>query len=195
MALGGQGAGPGPSMPGAPGRPPASAVSTSSVQTRTQRRLPRHRASLPPGGGRRALGHRLRGSLNGIARADPAACPGRRYEQDQPAVRLEQNGGEPAVRGCTACTSQTSRSDARVTGQTGADRQSKRFRGPLLRPGCCPLYARNAQAPHRIAGVLISMAAGPLRVRRARGTQQEISTWAGEVAPPGLSSHRSGPSR
>ena len=30
--------------------------------------------------------------------ADPAACPGRRYEQDQPAAQLEQNGGEPAAR-------------------------------------------------------------------------------------------------
>ena len=28
----------------------------------------------------------------------PAACPGRRYEQDQPAAQREQNGGEPAAR-------------------------------------------------------------------------------------------------
>ena len=65
--------------------------------TRAQRRSPRHRARLPPGSGRRALGHRLPGSLDGRARADPAAFPGRRYEQDQPAAQLEQNGGEPAA--------------------------------------------------------------------------------------------------
>ncbi len=30
--------------------------------------------------------------------ADPAACPGRRYEHDQPAAQLEQHGGETAGR-------------------------------------------------------------------------------------------------
>jgi hypothetical protein len=50
------------------------------------------------GGERRALGHRLCGSLDGMAWADAEACPGRRYEQDQPAVHPEQNGGEPAAR-------------------------------------------------------------------------------------------------
>jgi hypothetical protein len=31
-----------------------------------------------------------------MARADAEACPGRGYEQDQPAVHREQDGGEPA---------------------------------------------------------------------------------------------------
>jgi len=47
---------------------------------------------------RRALGRRLRGSLDGRARADPAACPGRRYQHDQPAAQPEQHGGETAGR-------------------------------------------------------------------------------------------------
>ena len=60
--------------------------------------LARHRASLPPGGGRRALGHRLGAASMGMARADPAARPGRGYEQGQPAACQEQNGEEPTGR-------------------------------------------------------------------------------------------------
>jgi hypothetical protein len=59
--------------PGTPLRHDAAARVAS--QTRAPRGSPRHRAGLPPGGGRRAPGHRLRGSLDGTARADPAACP------------------------------------------------------------------------------------------------------------------------
>src|SRR6185437_6369541 len=49
----------------------------------------------------------------------------------------------------------------------GAGR-ADRARGPVL-PGR-GTRARNVQTPHRIAGVLIRMAAEPLRVRRARGS-------------------------
>jgi hypothetical protein len=38
-------------------------------------------------------------ALDGMVRADAEACPGRGYEQDQPAVHREQNGGEPVARG------------------------------------------------------------------------------------------------
>ena len=95
------------------------AAARAASQTRAPRGSPRHRTGRPPGGGRRAPGHRLRGSLDGTARADPAACPGRRYEQDQPAAHHEQNGGEPAPRDGKAFPSQTSSPGARIMGQNG----------------------------------------------------------------------------
>jgi hypothetical protein len=87
--------------------------------TRAQCRSPRRHASSPPGGGRGALGHHLRGSLDEMARADPAARPGRTHEQDQPAAQRKQDGEEPADRNAQLCTSQTSGPDARTTGQNG----------------------------------------------------------------------------
>jgi hypothetical protein len=47
-----------------------------------------------------------------MARADPAAGPGRGYEQGQPAAGREQDGEEPADRDAR-------QSGARVTGQNG----------------------------------------------------------------------------
>ena len=47
-----------------------------------------------------------------MARANPAARPGREYEQDQPAAQREQNGEETGRPGCAAYTSQTNRLDA-----------------------------------------------------------------------------------
>ncbi len=51
-----------------------------------------------------------------MARADPAARPGRRHEQDQPAAYREQNGEETGRPGCVAYTSQTSRLGASGNG-------------------------------------------------------------------------------
>ena len=53
-----------------------------------------------------------------MARADPAARPGRGYEQGQPAAWREQDGEEPAdrMRGIHQSGEQ---SGARVTGQNG----------------------------------------------------------------------------
>jgi len=53
-----------------------------------------------------------------MARADPAACPGRGYKQDQPAVHRDQNGGEPAPR---------------VNGMRQSDEQSGRLRNRTKR--------------------------------------------------------------
>ena len=54
------------------------------------------RASLLSGDGRRTRSPPPR-RLDGITRADPTACPGRRHGQDQPAAQREQSGGEPAA--------------------------------------------------------------------------------------------------
>ena len=110
--------------------PRAASLATAPCHSSTRRR-------------RRALGHRLRGSFDGRARADAEACPGRGYEQSQPAARREQDGEELAGRRCTAYTSQASSPGPGERDKTGANRQSKRFHGPLLRPGRCPLYVRN----------------------------------------------------
>src|SRR5271165_7236753 len=86
--------------------PRAVSLATAPGQSSTRRRAARTR-SPPP---RR---------LDGMTRADPAACPGRGYGQDQAAAQLEQNGGEPGRPGCAECTSQTSSPDARITGRNG----------------------------------------------------------------------------
>jgi hypothetical protein len=75
--------------------------------------------SLPPGSGRRAPGHRLRGSLEEMARADTAACPGRRGEQDPARRPSRAERRRTGCTPCTACTSQASSPAPRVTGQNG----------------------------------------------------------------------------
>lgn len=57
---------------------------------------------LPSQRQRGALGQRLNSSLDGMMRADPAARPGRKHEQAQPAAQREQDGEEPNRPGCPA---------------------------------------------------------------------------------------------
>jgi len=51
-----------------------------------------------------------------MARADPAACSGHGYEQDQDVAQREQCRRRTGRPGCTACTGQAGGPDAGVTG-------------------------------------------------------------------------------
>src|SRR5271165_5696527 len=79
--------------------PRAVSLATAPCQSSTRRRAARTRSPPPC-------------SLDGMARADPAARPGRGYEQGQPAALPEQDGEEPANRDAR-------QSGTRVTGQNG----------------------------------------------------------------------------
>lgn len=65
-----------------------------------QRRSPRYRASLPLGGGRRALGHRLRGSLNGMAPIwQPAPAAGTNKTSPPPSASRTPENRTARMRG------------------------------------------------------------------------------------------------
>ena len=101
--------------------PRAVSLTTAPCQSSTRRR-PAHTRSPS------------RCSLDGMAWAAPEARPGRGYEQDQPAVRREQNGAEPAARG--ACHTPVRRAVRRPRNATKRARIGKASgsRGPLLLP-------------------------------------------------------------
>ena len=111
---------------------------------RAQRPSPRHRARPPPDGGR-ALGHHLRGNLDEMARADPAARPAagtNKTSQPTSASRTAKN--RPTGPECMVMRQSDEQSRCSYNGTKRAwIGQSERFCAPLVPPGRCPLYVRN----------------------------------------------------
>jgi hypothetical protein len=78
------------------------------------------RAGLPPRQRRHAPSQYLRHSLNGMAGADPAACPAAGTDETRPPPGAGRTAKNQSA-GRTASTSQTSSPGARATGQNGRE--------------------------------------------------------------------------
>jgi len=93
--------------------PPARAASRSASSV--ARTAP---CQSPPGGGRRALGHRLWGSVDGMA--PPIRQPAPPQVRTRPARRpARAERWRTGPHGCAECTSQASSPGARIKGQNG----------------------------------------------------------------------------